>query len=79
MLGWNGIGCSMVVLAECMWVVVVLEYPETFPPHPKAMVLSASLGQSELSWMFVIEIFVQPLAAGRWEGMRRQPCFPTEC
>ena len=59
--------------------VVVLECPETFPPGPKTIVLSASLGLSESSFIFVIEVFVQPWAAGWWEGTRKQPCFPTEC
>ena len=79
MLGWHGNGCSVVVLAECVWVVAVLECPETSPPGPKTMVLSASLGLSELSCMFMIEVFVQRWAAGRWEGTRKQPGFPMEC
>ena len=78
MLGWHANGCSVVVLAECVWVVVVLECPETSPPGPQIMVLLASLGLSELSCKFVIELFVQPWAAGQWEGMRKQPCFPME-
>ena len=56
MLGWHDNGCSVVVTAECVWVVVVLECPETSPPGPKTMVLLSSLGLSELSCMFVIEV-----------------------
>ena len=51
----------------------------TTPPGPKTMVLLASLGLSELSCMFVIEVFVQPWAAGRWEEKRKQPGFPMGC
>ena len=54
MLGCHGNGCSVAVLAECIWVEAVLGCPETIPPGPKTMVLSASLGQSELSCMFEI-------------------------
>ena len=41
--------------------------------------LSASLGQSESSCTFEIEVFVQAWAVGRWEEKRRQPGFPMGC
>ena len=79
MLGWHGNGCSVVVLAECVWVGVVLGCPETIPQGPKTMILSASLGQAESSCTFEIEVFVQPWAVGRWEETHKQPGFPMGC
>ena len=59
--------------------VVVLKCPTTYPLGPKTTVLSASLVQSELSCTFVIEVFVQPWAAGRGKGMHKQLGFPMGC
>ena len=49
------------------------------PLGPQTTILSASLGQSELSCMLETEVFVQCWAAGRWQGIHRQPGFPMEC
>ena len=78
MSGWHGNGCSVAVLAERIWVEAVLGCPETIPPGPKTMLLSASLGQSELSCTFEIEVFIQPWVVGRWEESVSNQIFPWD-
>ena len=68
MLGWHG----------CIWVVVVLGCPETSPLGPRTTVLSASLGQSDLSCMFVIEVCVQPWAARCGRECVSNQAFPWD-
>ena len=62
-LGWCGIGCSVVVLAESLLLESVVEGQVIVPPDPKTM---ASLGQLVLIYSSLTSAFRLPLGEGFW-------------